>query len=175
MSITGKLRRLDSILRELAAIDFGYPLGENTVTPPIPAAADALVEAGLDRIRWLSDLYSACDGISMPDINNGYFIKPLHKVLKYDLASEPKTVLLDTEISVLSLGSTGGGSLFVVEREIGRVLLLPPGPLHEGHYDGRHTKAGVVAEDISLFLDRLIDDAAAFVREEHGHQYLTSQ
>ncbi len=175
MSIKEKLRRLDSILRELTAIDFGYPLGENTVTPPDPVAADALAEAGLDGIKGLSDLYSACNGISMPDVHTGYFIKPLRKVLEYDLTSEPKTVILETGIPVLSLGSTGGGSLFVAEREGGRVLLLPPGPLHEGRYDGRHTKVGVVAEDIPLFLDRLIDDAAAFVSDEHGHRYLADQ
>jgi hypothetical protein len=159
----------------LATFDFGYPLGENTVFPPKPAAAEALAEAGLDRISGLSDLYSACDGISMPDVHNGYFIKPLRKVLGYDLTSEPKTVLLDNEIPVLSIGSTGGGSLFVVDREGGRVLLLPPGSLRDGRYDGRHTKVEVVAQNIPLFLDRLIDDAAAFVRDEHGHQYLTAQ
>jgi hypothetical protein len=169
------MRRLDSILHELTAIDFGYPLGENTIIPPRLGATDALAKTGLTKVRGLLDLYSACDGISMPDVHTGYFIKPLRKVLEYDPASEPRTVLLETEIQVLPIGSTGGGDLFVVERESGRVLILPPGPLHEGRYDGRHTKVRVIAEDISRFLDRLLDDAAAFVRDERGHQYLSDQ
>lgn len=175
MPIIQQLRRLDSILRELAAIDFGYPLGENAIAPPPSGAAAALSEAGLAGISGLSDLYSACDGISMPDVHTGYFIKPLRKVLKYDLASEPRTVILQTEVPVLPLGSTGGGSLFVVEQDDGRVLLLPPGPLHEGRYDGRHTKTRVVAEDIPHFVEKVIDDAAAFVRAEQEHRYLTDE
>ncbi|HEX4614157.1 MAG TPA: hypothetical protein VH092_38595 [Urbifossiella sp.] len=175
MSIPQQLQRLDSILRELAEIDFGYPLGENTIAPPLSGAAVALSEAGLSRVGGLSDLYSACDGISMPDVHSGYFIKPLRKVLKYDISSEPRAVLLESESPVLPLGSTGGGSLFVVEQDGGRVLLLPPGPLHEGLYDGRHTNARVVAEDIPHFLGKVIDDAAAFVRDERGHRYLTDE
>lgn len=76
---------------------------------------------------------------------------------------------------VLSLGSTGGGSLFVTERQGGRVLHLPPGPIHEGRFDGRRTIVRVVAEDISHFFDLVIDDAEAFVRDEQGHLYLADR
>ncbi|MDR3620843.1 MAG: hypothetical protein P4L85_15940 [Paludisphaera borealis] len=94
MSITQKLRRLTAILDELAGIDLGYPMGENTISPPKSGAVALLAEAGLSAISGLNELYSACDGISMPDIHNGYFIKPLQRVLEYDPASEPRTILL---------------------------------------------------------------------------------
>jgi hypothetical protein len=175
MSITQKLRRLATILDELAVIDFGYPPGENTISPPRPEAIALLAEAGLAGVEGLADLYSACDGISMPDVHTGYFIKPLLRVLNHDSSSEPLTILLETEIPVIPLGSTGGGSLFVAERQGGRVLHLPPGPLHRGCYDGRQTNVRVVAEGISHFLDLVIEDAEAFVRDEQGHRYLVGQ
>lgn len=175
MSIHEQISNLESILRELAAIDFGYPLGDNLVAPPGEQANYALAEAGLDGISGLLDLYSSCNGISMPDVHNGYFIKPLHKLLEYKPASEPRTVLLDAELEVIPLGSTGGGDLFVVERKSGRVLLLPPGPLHDGLYDGRQTNVKVVAEGIPQFLDELICDVEAFVHDKQGHRYLSDQ
>lgn len=175
MSITRKLRRLAAILDELAVIDFGYPLGENTISPPRPEAIALLAEAGLAGVEGLAVLYTACDGISMPDVHTGYFIKPLLRVLNHDPSSEPLTVLLEAEIPVVPLGSTGGGSLFVAERQGGRILYLPPGPLHGGCYDGRRTNVRVVAEGISHFLDLVIDDAGAFVRGERGHRYLVDQ
>jgi hypothetical protein len=173
MSIHQLLQRLESVLRELAEIDFGYPLGENKIASPTSGAVAALSEAGLSHVGGLSDLYSACDGINLPDIHSGYFIKPLRNVLHYDKSSEPRTIILDSELPVISLGSTGGGSLFVVEQNGGRILFLPPGLLHDGIYDGRQTNVRVAAEDILHFLGKLIDDAAAFVRDEPGHRYLT--
>jgi hypothetical protein len=175
MSITQKLLRLAVILDELALIDLGYPPSENTISPPRAEAVAILTEAGLSGIDGLSDLYSACDGISMPDVHTGYFIKSLRRVLEYDPSSEPLTILLEDVIPILPFGSTGGGSLFVVERQGGRVLYLPPGPLHEGRYDGRQTNVRPVAENISRFLDLLIDDAEAFVRDERGHRYLADR
>lgn len=175
MSLTHELQRLDSILRELATIDFGYPLGENVITAPTTGATAALREAGLAEITGLSDLYAACDGISMPDIHTGYFVKPLRKVLSYDLSSEPRKVIFESEVSVVPFGSTGGGSLFVVDQKTGQVLLLAPGPLHEGRYDARRSKARVVAEDIPHFVRMVIDDAAAYVHNEQGHRYLTDE
>jgi hypothetical protein len=175
MSIAQKLRRLATILGELALIDLGYPLGENTISPPRPGAIVLLGESGLSGVGGLADLYSACDGISMPDVHTGYFIKPLRGALNYDPSSEPLTILLGTEIPVVPLGSTGGGGLFVVERQGGRVFHLPPGPLHDGCYDGHQTNVRVVAKDISHFLGLIVDDAEAFVRDDRGHRYLVDQ
>jgi hypothetical protein len=175
MQVVEVIWRLDSVLRDLAAIDVGYPLGENCIFPPKPHAASALSGAGLGKVKGLFDLYLACDGINMPDVHNGYFVKPLDKLLKFDPASEPETVLLESRIPVLSIGSTGGGGLFVVDRESGRVLLLPTGRLCEGCYDGGSSKVEVIAGSIPVFLERLLEDATAFVRDQHDHRYLTAR
>jgi hypothetical protein len=176
MSITQQLQRLESILHDLTKIDLGYPLGSNTISPPFAgAASSALSKAGLDTIKELSDLYSACDGIRMPDVHNGYFIYDLDRICSHYPDSDPCRLLSDNndEFAVLAIGQDGGGNHFVLHRNEGYVLFLPIGPLYQGCYDGRHTKIRVVARDIPDFLDKLIDDATAFVNDEHGHRYLT--
>jgi len=175
ISIAQTLRRLATTLGELDLIDFGYPLGENTISPPRSDAIALLAESGLSAVKGLAELYSACDGISMPDVHNGYFIDPLWRILNNDPSSAPRTVLQETEISAVTLGSTGGGGLFVADRQGGRIFHLPPGPLHDGRYDGRQANVRVVAEDISQFLDLIVDDAEAFVRHDQGHRYLDNQ
>lgn len=174
MTTDEKLARLALILDELTDIDLGYPQHGNTVAPPTDGAAALLAEAGLSGIEGLVELYSACDGVSMPDVHNGYFIHPLRRPLNVgDPNSEPRAVLAGDEIPVLLIGSTGGGDLFVVERQSGRVLVLPPGLINDGRYEGRRIR--VVADTIIKFLDILISDAEAFVRGDRGHWYLKAE
>lgn len=177
MSIIQQLRRLDSMLGELATIDFGYPLGDNRIVPPSNGAAAALSQAGLAGIGGLSDLFSACDGIRMPDVHNGYFIYDHERVCLHYTDSDPNCIVLadNRETEVLTIGQDGGGNHLAVDRKRGRVFFLPMGPLHDGRYDGRHTNVRIVAEGIPQLLDKLVEDVAAFVRDEQGHRYLTDE
>jgi hypothetical protein len=81
-------------------------------------------------------------------------------------------VLMERKISVLSFGSTGGGDLFVVRCENGTILLLPPGPLKDGQYDGRGRRVKEVAKTIQQFLVLLLADLVAFVNDDKHHIYL---
>ena len=76
------------------------------------------------------------------------------------------------KISKISL--TGGGSLFAINCEDGSVMLLPPGPLKAGIYDGRGTKVKKVAQSINQFLELLLDDLIACVNGDNLHAYLAS-
>jgi hypothetical protein len=174
MSISHQLERLKSMLEELVSIDLGYPQSENRIFPPQSHdAQNALAKARLSEFKELVEFYSACDGLSLPDIHNGYFIKTLGKLLAPD-SSEPNTVLLESETTVIPFGSTGGGDLFVMEKTNGSVQFLPPSSLEEGHYDGRLVSARLVADSFSHFLEKLLTDVQAFVNGEEKHQYLTA-
>ena len=102
----------------------------------------------------------------------GYFIKSIKRVAFFDRSSEPDRVLLDHEIPVLSIGWTGGGGLSVVDCELGGVMLLPPAALVDGRYDGTRTKVKIIADSVSRFLDLLLFDLRAFVKNESGHAYI---
>lgn len=174
MLIEDSIAELRRLRDELMGIDFGYPLGKNEV--PLPGKVK-ISSAALDRItgeaarEQLASLYAQCDGFSFPDVHVGYFLKPTAKLESYDRASEPDTLLLEGVHEVLPLGSTGGGSLFVLDGQAGSVLLLPPGPLHDGQYDANCLEVREVATSIEQFIEKLTSDVRAFVKDTE-HSYL---
>lgn len=174
MLINDSIVELSRLRDELMEIEFGYPLGSDEVFPP---RGVGLSSAALSRIacrssrEQLVSLYSQCDGFSFPDVHVGYFLKPTLKLESYDRSSEPDTLLLNGAHAVLPLGSTGGGNLFVLDGQVGRVLLLPPGPLHDGQYDASGLDVREVASNIEEFIKKLTSDVRAFVRDT-DHCYL---
>jgi hypothetical protein len=173
MAIKNLVMELRDLCERLTHIDFEYPLGQNIVLPP--TSAD-LLYATVDRIKnrnardQLIALYSECDGFSLPDVHVGYFVKMRSLLDSYDRSSEPDTVLLQSPISVMSFGSTGGGDLFVLDCDDGNVMLLPPGTLLSGQYDGRGKHVRDLAPDIEAFIERLTSDVRAFV-SSGVHEY----
>lgn len=174
MAIDENIAELRRLGDELMEADFGYPLGSNGVAPTI---ATTLLPTVLDRVtdnaskEQLMSFYSQCDGFSFPDVHIGYFVKPSKKLDSFDRSSEPDTLLLNEPFAVLPIGSTGGGDLFVLDCQAGAVLLLPPGPLHDGQYDATGLEIREVASSIEQFVKRLTADVSAFVKGVE-HRYL---
>jgi hypothetical protein len=177
MSTTQKVQRLRGLLRNLSQMDFGYPIGEQVVRPPQSAEVvrSALSSAGLAGASSLADFYAACDGMSLPDVHVGYFIKPVMRLVAFDPASEPHTVKLQGDSAVVPIGSTGGGSLFVMDRQTGGILLLKPGSLHDGVYHGTPSSVVMVASDMGNLFDIVIADVDAFVGDDRQHHYIAAQ
>lgn len=172
MILLDAIDKIRTMLPDLYAIDFGYPLGDNVVR--IADRSNGLPDTFISKrgARWLTDLYLVCDGLSLPDVRSGYFIKPLDKVVSYDLSSEPDTIVGELDISVLPFGSLGDGSLFVVDCERGRVLLLAPGPMHAGKYDGIRGNVKEISPTVPLFVERLSDDLQAFINDDRQHEFI---
>lgn len=174
MLIKDSIAELRRLRDELMEIDFGYPLGDNEVASPGEGKVSAAV---FDRManeaarKQLASIYAQCDGFSLPDVHVGYFLKPAAELESYDRDSEPDTLLLNGARGVLPLGSTGGGDLFVIDGQTGKVLLLPPGPLQDGLYDASGLAVREVAASLEHFIERLLLDVRAFVHDTE-HNYL---
>lgn len=161
-------------LEQLRDRDFSYPLGVNTVFDPQPSAIveHCLRSFNLTPIRGLTDFYVECDGVSLPDIHTGYFIKHVRGLTCSRPESEPTRITGQFAGEVQTFGSSGNGSLFVVRRIEQDVICLPPGPLHDGLYDATRARATRIAPDFPVFLDALLADITAFVNNTPRHKYI---
>lgn len=132
----------------------GYPPGEQRVDGP--AAAAVLDEAaGRDFPAPLLDLHRACAEVSLPDVENGWFLHRLERVLAGLDGADPVRVAGRWEVDVVVFGSDGGGTLLALEAAAGRVLALPPGPVDGQVYDDSLEPATVVADSLPAFLTQL--------------------
>lgn len=172
MTPSEAIDQIKARLPDLYSIDFGYPLSENIVRDGDRPNGLPDAFTSKEGSQWLASLYLACDGLSLPDVHSGYFLKPLAKVVSFDLSSEPNMIVDDQQIAVLPFGSTGDGSLFVVECESGRVLLLSPGPMRDGRYDGLNGKVRELATTVPQFLEQLFCDVRAFIEDDQQHNYI---
>jgi hypothetical protein len=166
------VKAVQDLLVQLSGLDFGYPLGANDLFPPQEAK---VVEQAL-RVAEAGDelgvFYASCDGVSLPDVHVGYFIKSVRKLRVVDTLSEPLTITGEFAGAVVSFGSTGGGGLFVLRRVTGDVLHLAPGPLENGIYDGKRGKVKRISGTFFGFLDSLKADIQAFVENRARHVFM---
>lgn len=174
MEIGAWKQAVNRLLAELPNIDFGYPLGVNRLLPPRKQSDVelALRRAGLFEVDSVREFYLNCDGLSLPDIHVGYFIKSADSLPDSAPESEPNTLLGRFAGSAMTLGSTGGGELFVIQPPSNRILLLPLGPLHCGVYDGNETGVRQIAVTFERFLGLLLEDIRAFVEDHPNHTFI---
>ena len=159
------VNQVKTLLTQLRNIDFGYPLGDNILREPsvgiFPADGDEIAE-----------FYCYCDGLSWPDVANGYFI---YKRADFGMAKneyDPTSIEGDLGGEISVLGSTGTGVLFARRNEDGRILSLPPSKIKANVYDNTDSRAKVVAGSLNEFFLKLTEDLNAFVEDEAGHSYL---
>lgn len=161
------LKRLRHLVGELHQIDLGYPLDDNHVHPPM-TASDSLLEQ-LDSSHATQPLvafYQECDGFSLPDVRNGFFVKRL-----FDLANdnhEPTKIIGEVHASIVVLGSTGGGQLLALDQDDGRVFLLGPGFIEGGNWVSTSSNVMVLANA----WERLVGDVEAFIKDDASHHYM---
>jgi hypothetical protein len=168
------IKNVQDLVGRLKGLDFGYPLGINDIFPPQGANVidKGLKDAGAWDFDELRTFYGNCDGISLPDVHVGYFIKSITKLCVMDTSSEPVKITGEFAGDVVSFGSTGGGGLFVLSKVSGDVLHLAPGPLDNGIYDGNRGRVKQISGSFFEFLERLNADIQAFVENDAGHRFI---
>lgn len=171
--------RLARLLEELAALDLGYPAGESRLGPPAgQAELDALADAvALREAAPLCAFYRVCAEVQLPDVHNGYFILPPRLVFRGWQTGEPRRLSGPYARDILSIGGDGGGGRFALDRDGGgEVLHLGAGSVRDGLFDGGeregHRLVTVLAPDLPAFLDRMLADVDAFLRDDRDWPYM---
>jgi len=163
----------ERLLSQLKAIDFGYPLGENVVRESDLDSAFAderrLSEASIHELR---SFYEVCDGISWPDVQNGYFLKQRKEIGRTKDEYDPVRVTGATDYDIVVVGSSGTGTFFAIGNN-GEVLSIPSGRIEKNTYFDKDGDIQVVASTLSDFAGLLVADLIAFVEDKPGHAYVS--
>ena len=164
----------ERLLGELRRTDFGYPLGDNVVRPAV-ALNDSIAAqlAGLHSAcaAKLDAFFSICDGISWPDVHNGYFIKQRKEIGQIKNEYDPTKIIGDMAGRIVVVGSSGAGTLFAIRTRIGDILALSSGRIDGNtYYDNGNVH--VAAADFDGFAQLLLEDLRAFVAGKEEHTYV---
>ena len=175
MDMNNWIKNSNILLKELANIDFGYPLDDNTIRLP---RKKNIVDIALSDVGALDDalldFYISCNGLSWADVYNGYFINAIE-----DLHGKRQTNdLMPSEVKgklkgrIIVFGSDGGGALFAIRKSEKDILYLPAGRVENGIYDDTAGNVRIIGGTFSEFLEKLLRDLRAFVLDEEGHIYI---
>lgn len=126
--MNANLKRLAAAITAFEPVDIGYPKDVHEILPQSRSTAEvaeALRSLNVPPSSRLNELYTLCDGIELPQIDNAYSILTLewlHRVQNMD--SEP--IRFDGR-DILFFGADGGGGRFVLALDSDEVYYLPVG------------------------------------------------
>lgn len=161
-------REMRALLVELRAQDFGYEISANELGSPAAGIPDSVPPA-------LSTMYAAFDGLSMPDVHNGYFIHPVASVASA-MEREPTRISSAPHRRIHVFGSDGGGGRFALRLDDGVVFHVPGEcAVEDGTFIERDpVRARQVAGDWIQLLELIKRDLKAFVEAKQHHPFITN-
>ncbi len=161
-------REMRALLAEVMSQDVGYEIDVQELRPAAASIPDEVPTA-------LRPVYRVFDGLSLPDVHNGYFIDPAARVLTARQRGEPTRIGGHPERAIHAFGSDGGGGRFALGIVDGAVYYLPSGgAVEDGAYlEDKLVRARVVADGVSEFLDLIQRDVRAFAEGREHHRYIT--
>ena len=124
----------------------------------------------------LKDFYLNCGGLRMADVHNAYFLMELTTIMDADKLELPTKVSGMYNEVVIPIGSDGGGNLFVLRIGQEKDVLYIQEPWVEDStaiIDDIDTR--VVADSFNGFLERLLLEARAFLRNDSTWKYLDEE
>ncbi|MCP2329535.1 hypothetical protein HDA40_008042 [Hamadaea flava] len=142
---------------------FGYPFDEES---NFVSDADQELPTGGDATAFppaLADFYAEVGEVSLPDVNNGYFIHPADRLPVAADWGLPTRVDVGSIGEVATFGSDGGGGFFCLARHRGVIFHLPPGRVDDGVYTGGLGDPRLIADDFEGFLARILVVIGEFV------------
>ncbi len=135
-----------------------------TKTAPGTSFADEsrLNAKSIDELR---SFYEVCDGVSWPDVQDGYFLNQREDIGQTKDEYDPVRVSGPTEYDITVIGSSGSGTLFAIDDD-GNVLSIPSGKIEQNTYFDTTGNIQVVANAFSDFAEILLVDLEVFVEDK---------
>ena len=131
---------------------YGYPPGDNQVTPPDDDQTARKISSHPDTAPDLIPFYKTIHEVRLPDIGNGYFIHPADHVLG-ELAQAGPVRLRESTPGVV-FASDGGGILYAI---------APDGMIYRSTAASRDSGFKLIATDLTSFLDQIRQAVMRFI------------
>jgi hypothetical protein len=163
---------LSVVVADLSGINLGYPQGENIVRRKTREKVIKIPSAYELTATDLAEFYNCCDGVSLPDVQNGYFIKSLSDLIEGFEKSEPRRLQGSMSNEIIVFGSTGGGNRFVQLQPNGMIVKLGNGFVKDRLFHATIESATIISQNFDDFLELLLGDVRAFVSADEAHLYI---
>lgn len=168
--------QMQSALDDFEKVELLYPKNAHVIHPPAKESDLELLRAAVKPAvpLELEQFYRVCDGVSLPDIHNGYSIESARDICKYIAQGEPTSISDGVQRQVVTFGWNGGGGRFVLCTDgPPDVLYLPDwGGVDDGVFDAGFAPPRLIATSFAGFLARLLEDVQAFVRGDDGWEFM---
>lgn len=167
--------RVTFAIAELEKLDLGYPLSGNLLHAPAgETGLKQLSEESLvSESSPLLAMYRQLDGLSLPDVHNGYFIHSVELVLRGLDGGEPRRITGELARPILVFGTDGGGGRFAIGADgDGEILHLGEGQVEDSVFDGADGRSRLISSSLGIFLEQLLEDTEAFIRGDEDWQFL---
>ncbi|MEU4681086.1 SMI1/KNR4 family protein [Micromonospora sp. NPDC023737] len=160
------MRRLTREIETNFELRFGYPpdvqyVGGPTSQEDIDEAQAQIVALPEELLRF----YAHISEVSLPDVDSGYFIHSLRRVLDGRARADPIRIGAQWNLRISAFGSDGGGTLYALgsgDGGPGPVYALAPGPVRDQVYEDE-LGAVRLADDFNQFLLWLHAKTATFL------------
>jgi hypothetical protein len=164
--MSASLRRFEAQLED----QYGYQVepGSNIVT----LSGTSIPWAPLKNLpRPLTRFYDVVAHASLMDVHIGYAIHPATTLSGGGDPAYPGRIEANGDIDeIVTFGSDGGGGLFAMVRDDGRIVHLPPSDVRERIWFARPDAHPCdVAVDLDAFLRRLLDVVDDLIESSDTH------
>lgn len=153
MKIKEELNKLSDSIEVFQKIDIGYPKEPHIVIDQKKSfpEQDMIDLFNVSPSSCLFGFYRICDGVELPDIDNGYFIYGVEEMISVNtMDSEPNHF---SDKAIIVFGADGGGGRFALMIDTDQIYYLPPAEVLNREYRGQNAK--LVAPSLDRFISYL--------------------
>lgn len=171
MSIDQILSNISHELERLMMIDFGYPLGQNSVLPPSSKNEHDAKALHFSKYHGLYDFHRLSGGIDAPDLGNGVFIHSATRIRLGREREDPLSVTGVIDGQVYAIGSNGGGAWFLLHQKSAKIYIVREAAIYNQVLECE--PYNLISQFISFdeFLNCILREACAFINDSPDFAY----
>jgi hypothetical protein len=170
---------IEEQIRKLQGLETTFSYEKNYL---LPAKSSVSIRQFKQQIGYtlpddFVEFYQRFDEVSLPDVWNSYFVSSLEQILRFPTPNQLQSPEYNGRM--LIFGSDAGGNSFCIffGAETQPILYLPATVWEDDLciyqvVGGKYLSPKWLAQNFSAFLQRVLDDTKAYIRNDSDWQYM---